>query len=348
MHPHSHSAGHHHHTHGGHHHAHGAHHAHGGHSGGHGYTAHQHGDSDYRHSVRPGASRALIWSLVLVSSFALLEFAGGLWSGSLALLADSGHLVTDAASLVFSLIANILGQRPASSRHSFGLARAEVIAAFVNSLILLAVVAVLVIVGIDRIRHPVAVNGQAVSIIAMTGIGTNLLVAWILSRDSGNLNIRAAMLHVLGDLLGSMAALIAGIIVMTTGYTAIDPLLSMLVGGLILRSTFGVLRESTQVLLDGVPADVDFDEVGKALAAIPGVLSVHDLHVWSMVPGQEAVSAHLLIDDIGRWSGILHQARDLLDERFKLTHVTLQPECFHRAAAGQTTIALQPVTPAGS
>lgn len=277
----------------------------------------------------------------MVAGFALVELVGGLWAGSLSLLADSGHLFTDAAALVFSLVANILAQRPASSRHSYGLARAEVIAAFVNSLILLAVVVALVVIGIDRIRHPVAVNGQAVSLIAATGIVMNLTVAWILSRDSANLNVRAVMLHVLGDLLGSVAALMAGVIVMTTGYTVVDPLLSMLVGGLILRSTLGVLRESTWVLLDSVPARMNFDEVGKTLAAIPGVLSVHDLHVWSMVPGEDAVSAHMLIDDIATWPRILFQAREVLKKQFRIRHVTLQPESFHRAPADRPTIAIQ-------
>ncbi|SPE35918.1 Zinc transporter ZitB [Burkholderiales bacterium] len=304
------------------------------------FSGHSHGDSQYRHVTRPGGSRSLLTALVLIGCFALVEFLGGLWSGSLALVADSGHMLTDTASLGFSLAAHIIAQRPASGRHSYGLARAEVIAAFVNSLALLAVVVWLVIEGIDRIAHPVPVNGQAVFVIASGGLLVNLLVAWILSRDRENLNIRAALLHVIGDLLGSVAALLAGLIIMNTGYTVVDPLLSMLVSGLILHSTFGVLRESTSVLLDSVPAGVDYQSVGKALATIPGVISVHDLHVWAMVPGHGAVSAHLLIERIERWPAILHQARQILDRDYDIDHVTLQPEWLGRAP-GSASIPIQ-------
>ena len=305
------------------------------------FSGHSHGDSQYRHVTRPGASRSLVIALVLIASFALVEFLGGLWSGSLALLADAGHMVTDAASLGFSLAAHIIAQRPVSARHSFGLARTEVIAAFVNSLALLGVVVWLVVEGVDRIAHPVAVNGQAVFLIASGGLLINLVVAGVLSRDRHNLNIRAALLHVLGDLLGSVAALLAGLIIMVTGYMVVDPLLSMLVSGLILRSAFGVLRESTSVLLDSVPAGVDYQAVGKTLATIPGVISVHDLHIWAMVPGHSAVSAHVLIDRIERWPAILHQARQRLKNDYQIDHVTLQPEWLGRGSTS-ASIPIQP------
>ena len=308
----------------------GGHHHHGG------FGGHSHGDGHYAHSTRPGDSRALLIALALVALFALVELAGGLWSGSLALLADSGHMITDAASLLLSLAANLIAQRPVSARHSYGLARTEVIAAFVNSLALLAVVAWLVVAGVDRISHPHPVNGGAVVVIAAGGVVVNLLVAWVLSRNDENLNVRAALLHVVSDLLGSVAALIAGVVIVYTGYVVVDPLLSMLVSGLILRSTVGVLRESTLVLLDSVPAGVDYEQVGKSLAAIPGVQSVHDLHIWSMVPGQRAASAHLMIDRIERWPAILRQARLLLDRHHGIGHVTLQPECFARGPKAGT------------
>jgi len=305
------------------------------------FGGHSHGDSQYRHVTPTGGSRSLLIALVVIGCFALVEFLGGLWSGSLALLADSGHMLTDAASLGFSLAAHIIAQRPVSARHSYGLARTEVIAAFVNSLALLGVVVWLVVEGIDRIAHPVRVNGQAVFLIASAGLLVNLLVAWVLSRDRQNLNIRAALLHVLGDLLGSVAALLAGLIIMVTGYTVVDPLLSMLVSGLILHSTFGVLRESTSVLLDSVPAGVDYQSVGRTLASIPGVVSVHDLHVWAMVPGHSAVSAHVLIDRIERWPAILHQARERLKHEYEIEHVTLQPEWLGRSSAS-ASIPIQP------
>ena len=280
-------------------------------------------------------------ALLLIGGFALVEFAGGLWSGSLALLADAGHMLTDAAALGLSLAAHIVAQRPASARHSYGLARSEVIAAFVNSLALLAVVIWLVVESVNRIASPVPVNGRAVALIASGGVAVNLLVAWVLSHDHGNVNIRAALLHVISDLLGSVAALVAGVVIITTGYTVVDPLLSMLVSGLILRSTFGVLRETTLVLLDSVPAGVDYESVGKALASIPGVKSVHDLHIWAMVPGQRAASAHLMIERIERWPGILRQGRQILAREHGIGHVTLQPECFV-VAPQSTTIPILP------
>jgi cobalt-zinc-cadmium efflux system protein len=291
-----------------------------------GFSEHRQGDSRQGHHSEPARSRALVIAVALTGGYALVELIGGLWSGSLALLADCGHLVTDAAALLFSLAANKVAQRPVSERHSFGLARAEVIAAFVNSLALLAVVVWLVIEGIDRIRHPVRVNGLAVLLIAAIGLTVNLSVAWVLSRHSANLNMRAALLHVLGDLLGSVAALVAGAVIYLTGYTVVDPLLSMLVSGLILRSVLGVLKESTLVLLDSVPTGVEFRKVGEALARIDGVRSIHDLHIWSMVPGRNAVSAHVLIDRIERWPRILHEARSVLARDFGIDHVTLQPE----------------------
>jgi cobalt-zinc-cadmium efflux system protein len=166
--------------------------------------------------------------------------------------------------------------------------------------------------------------------IAFVGLVVNIIVAWSLSRDRDNVNTRAAFIHVLGDLLGSVAAIAAGGIIYFGGPVVVDPLLSMLVGGLILRSTFGVLRETTLVLLDSVPEGVDYSRVGGTLAQLPGVLSVHDLHVWSMVPGKSALSAHVLVDDIERWPVILHHARLVLRRDFKIDHITLQPEWLRR------------------
>src|SRR5882672_7763500 len=288
--------------------------------------SHQAGDSDYDHQSQRGAGQPLAVAVVLTALFALVELAGGLWSGSLALLADAGHMATDAAALLFALAANFVARRPVSDRHSFGLARAEVIAAFVNALAMLAVVAWIFFEAIDRIRNPIAVNGGGVFVIAALGLAVNLMVAWWLARDQESVNTRAALIHVIGDLLGSVAAVVAGTVIFFGGPLLADPLLSMAVGALILRSTFGVLRETTLVLLDSVPAGVDYGAVGSALAQIEGVTSVHDLHIWSMVPGRGAASAHVLVEDIERWPAVLRQARATLRERFGLDHVTLQPE----------------------
>lgn len=306
-----------------------------------GHLSHHHeGDSSYTHQTSAQSRRPLAIAVGLTFGFALVEALGGIWSGSLALLADAGHMVTDSAALLFALVANIIGRRPASSRHSFGLARFEVIAAFVNALAMLAVVGWIFYEAIERLQAPVPVAGGGVFAIAAIGLGVNLLAAWTLSRDRGNLNTRAAFIHVLGDLLGSIAAIAAGAIIFFGGPVMVDPLLSMFVAALILRSTFSVLRESTLVLLDSVPAGVDYAEVGKALARVRGVKSVHDLHVWSMVPGRHALSAHVLVEDIARWPAVLAEARRVLAARFGIDHCTLQPEWLR--ATHQAKIAIRP------
>jgi len=305
------------------------------------FGEHERGDSAYTHQSRPHGARLLAIAVGLTLSYALIELVGGLWSGSLALLADAGHMATDSAALLFALAANIIARRPVSDRHSFGLARVEVIAAFVNALAMLAVVAWIFYEAIDRLNSPVPVKGLGVFAIAGIGLLINIAVAWTLSRDRENVNTRAALIHVMGDLLGSVAAIAAGLIIYFGGPLMVDPLLSMFVAALILRSTFGVLRETTFVLLDSVPQGVDYQKVGLSLAQIPGIVSVHDLHVWSMVPGRGAMSAHVLVDDIERWPVILHQARLVLKRDFRIDHITLQPEWLRKDPPGRA-IAVRP------
>jgi cobalt-zinc-cadmium efflux system protein len=326
--------GHAHHHHGPHRHAHGA--------GDHGLSRHHEGDSSYVHRSRPQGATPLAVAVVLTLGFAFVELIGGLWAGSLALVADAGHMATDAAALLFALAANIIARRPVSDRHSFGLARVEVIAAFVNALAMLAVVAWIFYEAIDRLRTPVEVKGLSVFAIAAVGLAINILVAWSLSRDRENVNTRAAFIHVLGDLLGSVAAITAGLIIYFGGPSMVDPLLSMFVAALILRSTIGVLKETLLVLMDSVPEGVDYQKVGKALAAIEGVKSVHDLHIWSMVPGRGALSAHVLVQDIEQWPTVLREARAMLRKEFGIDHVTLQPEWLQRGAAAGRRIAIRP------
>ncbi len=303
------------------------------------FAGHFHGDSSYDHMARSSGSRPLAIAVGLTGGYALIELAGGLWSGSLALLADAGHMATDSAALLFALAANIIARRPVSDRHSFGLARIEVVAAFVNELAMLGVVGWIFFEAFDRIGTPVPIKGGAVFGIASVGLAINIAVAWALSRDRENVNTRAALIHVMGDLLGSVAAILAGVVIFFGGPLVVDPLLSMLVGGLILRSTVGVLRETTLVLLDSVPRGVDYQKVGKTLAEVPGIVHVHDLHVWAMVPGRSALSAHVLVDDIERWPVILHQVRFLMRRDFGIDHITLQPEWLrHDAVAAKVPV----------
>jgi len=289
-------------------------------------SRHEAGDSAYTHRSRSRGSRVLGVAAALTLGYAVIQLLGGLWTGSLALLADAGHMATDGAALLFALAASIVARRPVSDRHSFGLARVEVIAAFVNSLAMLLVVAWIFYEAIDRLRDPVPVQGLGVIAIAAVGLAINAAVALALSRDRENVNTRAALIHVMGDLLGSVAAISAGLIIHLGGPLAADALLSMFVSLLILRSTVGVLRQTTRVLLDGVPDGVDYAEVGRALAGVRGVRAVHDLHVWSMVPGRTALSAHLTIEGVEQWPSVLAESRRILATRFGIDHATLQPE----------------------
>jgi len=208
---------------------------------------------------------------------------------------------------------------------------------------MLGVVAWIFYEAIDRLTSPVPVKGLGVFVIAGVGLLINVAVAWALSRDRENVNTRAALIHVMGDLLGSIAAIVAGLVIYFGGPLVADPLLSMFVAALILRSTFGVLRETTLVLLDSVPHGVDYKKVGLSLAQVPGIVSVHDLHVWSMVPGRSALSAHVLVDDIERWPVILHQVRYLMRRDFGIDHITLQPEWLRRDEQVRVRVPVSPV-----
>jgi cobalt-zinc-cadmium efflux system protein len=267
----------------------------------------------------------LLAALLLTAGFAGIEAFAGWWAGSLALLADAGHMVTDSASLALALIAAWLARRPPSLRHSYGLGQAEVLAAFVNALAMLAVVAVIAAEAWERFGTPRAIDGPIVSVVAVVGLLVNLSVAWALSRGESSLNVRAALLHVVGDALGSVAAITAGLVIWTTGWTPIDPLLSLLICGLILSSTMGLLRESTHALMNGVPRGLSLDAIGQRLARVPGVKEVHDLHVWSLSSQRIALSAHVTVPDLTAWPATLAALRQAAT-RLGIDHATFQPE----------------------
>jgi cobalt-zinc-cadmium efflux system protein len=281
----------------------------------------------HEHASNPAAAttRALRIGLALTAGFAVVEAVSGGFAGSLALISDAGHMVTDAAAFVVALIAAHVGQRPPSKRASYGYARAEVLAAFVNALAMLALVVWIAVEAVQRLFEPVAVVGSAVMIVAALGIAINVVVAWMLSRAGGGINAQGALVHVIGDLLGSVAALVAGVVVYATGWTPIDPILSIAVAVLILRSTIELLRRSAGVLMERVPAHLSYDAIGDALAGLPGVSGVHDLHVWQMSAERVALSAHLVLADGAAWPQALEGAQRMLAAEFGIDHVTLQP-----------------------
>ena len=288
--------------------------------------AHRDGDAEHAHFSEHRSQTALAVALAMTLGFAVVEVVTGFMANSLALISDAGHMVTDAASLGLALLAQLIAKRRPSARYSFGYGRAEALAAFVNCLALLAVVGWIVFEAIHRFTTPHDVQGSTVLIVAGIGLGVNLVVAWVLSRDQASMNTRAALVNVMGDLLGSVAALIAGAVIMWTGWMQIDPLLSIFVSMLMLKSTLGVLRESYHHLMEGVPEGVDYLKIGADLAAIDGVVSVHDLHVWDMTPGQPALIGHLEISDLQFWPRILEDVKAMLRSSHGIDHITLQAE----------------------
>jgi cobalt-zinc-cadmium efflux system protein len=287
---------------------------------------HRAGDARYKHYTVQRSQSVLAWSLVLTLGFAVVEVVTGFMSNSLALISDAGHMVTDAAALGLALLAQLIAKRPPSARHSFGFGRAEALAAFVNSLVLLLLVGWITYEALSRFSHPEEVHGATVFIVAGLGLLINLVLAWLLSRGDSNMNTRAALVNVLGDLLGSVAALVSGAVIYYTGWMQIDPLLSLFVALLILKSTIGVLRESYHFLMGGVPDDINYLNVGADLEQIEGVCSVHDLHVWDMSPGQPALIGHVEITNLEQWPEILHHIKAMLLEKHGIDHITLQAE----------------------
>jgi cobalt-zinc-cadmium efflux system protein len=288
--------------------------------------AHRDGDARHRHVVEGRKPAVLALSLLLTLGFAAVEAIAGFWSNSLALISDAGHMLTDSSALGLALLAQHIARRPPSPRHSFGFGRAEALAAFINALAMLALVGWISYQAVQRLALPQAVAGEAVFVVALIGMAVNLIAAWLLSHDKDSVNARAALVHVLGDLLGSVAALVAGVVIYFTGWFAIDPLLSVAVSLLILKSTLAVLKESYHFLMEGVPRNIDYLQVGADLTAIDGVRSVHDLHVWEMTPGQPALIGHLVVRDLQEWPAVLRKVRAVLLEKHGIDHVTLQAE----------------------
>jgi cobalt-zinc-cadmium efflux system protein len=289
----------------------------------HDHAGHRHGEHGHRHA--PDAGPRLLWALLLTLGFAAVEAVAGFWSGSLALLSDAGHMVTDSASLALAAFAAWFAQRPPTQQHTYGYGRVETLAALLNVLFMVIVVVGISVAAVDRILTPVAVNGEAVLLVAALGLLLNIAVAWLLMHGEQTMNTRGALLHVLGDLLGSVAALVSGAVVMWTGWTTADPLLSLLICALMLASSLRLLREVLQALMEGVPASLSTEQVARLLAGIPGVASVHDLHIWTLSSSRVALSAHLVVDSLEQWPTVLATSREALAAS-GITHVTLQPE----------------------
>jgi cobalt-zinc-cadmium efflux system protein len=287
--------------------------------------AHGHGHS---HGVTADADRGpLLIALGLILGFMLVEVVAGIAAGSLALLSDAAHMLTDAAALGLALVAMRLARRPAQGAMTFGYRRAEILSAQVNGATLLALGVVIVIEGIHRLVHPPDVAGGTVLVVALAGIVVNLAATWVLARaNRDSLNVEGAYQHILTDLFAFIATAVAGAVVLLTGFTRADGLAALLVAALMLHAAYGLLVASGRVVLEAAPAGVDPDAIGRALAAVAGVAEVHDLHVWEVSSGFPALSAHVVVARDADCHAARRELQVLLQERFGIEHTTLQTD----------------------
>lgn len=314
-------------------------HSHGGHDG------HSHGGHAHGGAAHFDARRALTLSLVLNLSYLVVELGAGLYTGSLALLSDAAHMVSDVAALALALLAAHFARRPATQSHTYGLLRAEILGAFFNAVILLVACLFIFKEAIERlVSGPPPVPGWPVFGVATVGLLINLGSAWILWRSERhggtNLNVRGALVHMLADALGSVGAMVSALLTIFGGFASADAAASIVIGALVLYGTWGILRDSTRVLLEAAPPDVHQGEVCAALLELDGVASVHDLHIWSIGSGQTILTAHVGLRPAVSPSDVLCRAQTLLRQRFRLSHSTLQVEPSDAATCRQVNCGL--------
>jgi cobalt-zinc-cadmium efflux system protein len=282
-------------------------------------VAHEH---DHDHAAR---TRPLALALALTAGFAVAEVAVGLVAGSLAVLADAAHMVSDVLSLGLALGAAWLAARPSTAQRTFGFRRAEILAALANGVVLVAVSIWIFVAAVGRLSDPPEVVGGAVLAIALVGLTVNLVAAAVLfGGKEASLNVSAALRHVLADAAGSVGVLVAGIVILTTGWRYADPLAGMLIALLVLASSYSILRDSTRILLEAAPRGIDVDRIGRRMIEVPGVREVHDLHVWTITSGFPALAAHVLVGRDEDCHARRHELERVLREEFELEHTTLQ------------------------
>lgn len=296
----------------------------------------------HAHHRGDGGARSLSVALALNAAYTAAEAAAGFGIGSLSLLADAGHNLSDVVALAVALLATWFARRPATPSRSFGLKRAEVLAALANAVGLVAVGVIVLVEAARRLAHPPAVPGGWLLAVASVGIAVNLAAAGAVFRKRGeSLNLRASFLHLATDALASLGVVIAGGVILATGWREADPVAGLLIGLLTLGSSWTVLRDSVLVLLEAAPRGIDPEAIGMALAATPGVVEVHDLHVWTITSGFPALSAHVLMQPDADCHAIRRDLERLLGERFEIDHTTLQVDHETR----RTLLSIGPVPP---
>lgn len=280
---------------------------------------------DHHHHRPSGNEGRLFWAMLITGAFMLVEVIGGILSGSLALLADAGHMLSDFASLLLALLAFRISHKPADDKRSFGYDRFQILAAFINGLTLIVIAGWICVEAVQRFLQPVEVLAGPMLAVAVTGLVVNIVVFRILTSErTNNLNMRAAALHVLSDLLGSVAAIAAALIIMFTGWMPADPLLSIIVALLVLRAGISVTRSAGHILLEGTPENVPRDDIMAALKTIEGVQDVHHLHVWALTAERRLATVHVVTSD--NVDQVRIRAVRMLKEKFRISHPTVQVE----------------------
>ena len=287
---------------------------------------HAHGGDGHRHGVVADADRRyLTGALALIVAFLVTEVVVGLIAGSLALITDAGHMLTDAASIVLALVAIRLSAKPARGRWTYGYKRAEILSAQANGLTLLLLAVWFTYEGIRRLIDPPVVQGLLVFITALVGIVINIAAAWLISKaNRTSLNVEGAFQHILNDLYAFIATAVAGLVVVVTGFARADAIAALVVAALMIKGGYGLVRDSGRIFLEGAPAGLDPDLIGPAMADRPGVEEVHDLHIWDVTSGMPALSAHILVDPSGDCHAVRRDLEVLLRGRYRIDHTTLQ------------------------
>jgi len=299
-------------------------------------------EHNHRHDRAQKSGKRLVLVLALTGLYMFAELFGGLWTGSLALLADSGHMLADVAALLLALMALWFGARPATSQKTFGYHRLEILAALINGVGLTLISFFIFYEAYQRLFAPPAIHSIAMTIVATGGLLINLICARLLHHDrQDDLNMRGAWLHIVGDALGSLGAIIAGVLIALFNWNTADPIISILIGVLIVWSSWHLMRDATNVLLEGTPAHINLAAVEDAILETEGVSNVHDLHIWTITSGREALSAHVIHAYSISQPNLLKELRTKLHDRFGVDHLTIQmetadfeDEAFHFCHAG--------------
>ncbi|MDB9823236.1 cation diffusion facilitator family transporter [Deltaproteobacteria bacterium] len=288
-------------------------------------------DHDHNHDLRAMSYKRLWWALIINLIFLVVEVIGGILTNSLALLADAGHMLTDVGALALALFVAHIAGRPATPDRTFGLLRAEVLGAFVNGATLVLIVGLILWEAWKRLGHVNEIDGPVMLLVAVLGLIANIISAMILAKGrKENVNVRGAFLHMVADALGSVGAIVAGVVIWTTAWYPVDSIASIVIGLLILWSSWGFLKQTMNILLEATPENIDFIEVKTALEAMEHIDEVHDLHIWTITSGMPILSGHITLSsccsETKHWQECLAEAQKILKERFGIEHTTLQVE----------------------